>query len=58
LVAATLSFALLAALLLTMGFTDELRNVSLATPFLVLLLVERPERVVGVSREPALPAAV
>jgi hypothetical protein len=44
LVAATLAFATLLSLLVTKGFRDEWRNLSLAVPLLVLLLVERPER--------------
>jgi len=40
LVAATLAFATLLPLLVTMGFRDEWRNLSLAVPLLVLLLVE------------------
>ena len=40
---ATLAFATLSALLLTMGFLDEWRNISLAVPLLLLLLAERPE---------------
>lgn len=40
-VGATCAFFVLAGLLLTMGFQDEFRNLSLATPFLVLLMGER-----------------
>lgn len=45
LLAAACAFFGLAGLLLTMGFKDEFRNLSLALPLLVLLLVERKQRV-------------
>jgi hypothetical protein len=37
---ASMAFCVLAVLLFTMGYTDEFRNLSLALPLLVLLLVE------------------
>lgn len=44
-IAAAFALFILAGLLLTMGYQDEFRNLSLATPFLVLLLSEtRQER--------------
>jgi hypothetical protein len=41
LVAATVSFLTLGGLLITMGYQDEFRNMSLALPFLILLLSEK-----------------
>lgn len=41
LVSATFAFLSLMGLLMMMGYHDEFRNLSLATPFLVLLFVER-----------------
>lgn len=41
LVCATLAFCVLAALLLTMGFQDEFRNLSLSLPLLALIWAER-----------------
>lgn len=40
-IAAFMAFLTLATLLLAMGATDEFRNISLAVPFLVLLLFEK-----------------
>lgn len=40
LVGATCAFSVLAGLMLTMGFRDEFRSLSLATPMLVLVLAE------------------
>lgn len=40
-IAATIAFGVLSVLLLTMGFTDEYRNISLALPLLILVLFEK-----------------